>query len=134
VRLRRVSFSTGGAPVAEAVKAFAQDRALTHRDRNVHHQGTTNTEGRPAHRRPVSPHDSGHNVGTAVAERVRVSRSAVRSTPTNKLDFQGSPDLDRRPRSPVRIPRCELKKSSSETHNPMPTRLISIQVMKRSKG
>jgi len=29
VRLRRVSFSTGGDPVAEAVKAFAQGRART---------------------------------------------------------------------------------------------------------
>jgi hypothetical protein len=30
--------------------------------------------------------------------------------------------------------RCELKKSSLKTHSPMPTRLIPIQVMKRSKG
>jgi hypothetical protein len=54
--------------------------------------------------------------------------------PTNKLDFQGPPDLDRRPRSRPRIAPMRTQKSPLGTHNPMPTRLIPIQAMKRSKG
>ncbi|GEM_PF-2090932 len=70
-----------------------------------------------------------------VAERVRVSlHAAVKPTPTNKLDFQGSPDLDRQPRSPTRIAPMRAPKTSLSPHNPMPTRVIPIQAMKRSQG
>ncbi|HOR78250.1 MAG TPA: hypothetical protein PLG04_05525, partial [Anaerolineaceae bacterium] len=65
---------------------------------------------------------------------IHFSPPTVKPTPTNKLDFQGLPDLDQRPRSPVRTAPMRTRKVSLETHNPMPTRFIPIQAMKRSKG